>query len=67
MKKEIEVFNLNNCNPTVSIIKSKLVTNQKVWVGFNESRYFVLDINLLEQFIRNYQLNDDDLIEEIFL
>jgi hypothetical protein len=67
MKKEIEVFNLNHCNPTISTIKSKLVTNQKVWVGFNESRYFVLDINLLEQFIRNYQLNDDDLIEEIFL
>jgi len=67
MKKEIEVFNLNHCNPTVSIIKSKLITNQKVWVGFNESRYFVLDIYLLEQFICNYQLNDDDLIEEIFL
>jgi|RifOxyD3_1024039.scaffolds.fasta_scaffold15817_2 hypothetical protein len=66
MKKEIEVFNLNCCNPTVHSMKNYIKEYKKVWVGFHDKRYFILDAFLFERFIQNLNLEDDDLIEEIF-
>ena len=66
MEKEIPVFNLDHCNPTVKRIKEELEKHTKVWVGFNEKRYFIIDNELLERFAENLHLEDDDLIEGIF-
>jgi hypothetical protein len=62
-----DLYNLNHINLAVGTLKEKLEKEGfKIWVGFNANRYYILDRNSLEQFIHNYQLDDDDLIEEIF-
>jgi len=66
MKKELEIFNLNHCNPTVLQIKQFLRIHKIIWVGFDSDRYFLLDETLLERFIQNFRLEENDLIEEIF-
>ena len=65
MKKEIEVFNLNHCNPTVFSMRNYIKKYKKVWVGFHEKKYFILDAFLFERFVQNLNLEDDDLVEEI--
>lgn len=66
MKKNPEVYNLNHCNPTISSIRIQIQKHQKIWVGFDEKRYFLLDETLLNRFVENLYLDEDDLIEEIF-
>ena len=66
MKQTSDGFNLNYCNPRVSDIKSELERYEKIWVGFNEKLFFELDRALLDRFIENLGLSDDELIEVIF-
>ncbi|MBE0515549.1 hypothetical protein [Sulfurimonas sp.] len=47
-------------------MKKYIKKYKKVWVGFHEKRYFILDAFLFERFVQNLNLEDDDLIEEIF-
>lgn len=63
---ELEIINLDHTNPTVSQIRKMISKHKKIWVGFNQKRYFVLDTSLLDRFVENFRLNEDDLIEEIF-
>lgn len=63
---ELEIINLGHTNPTVSQIRKMISKHEKIWVGFNKKRYFVLDTSLLDRFVENLSLDEDDLIEEIF-
>lgn len=63
---ELEVINLDHANPTISHIRNMISKHEKIWVGFSQKRYFVLDASLLDRFVENFRLNEDDLIEEIF-
>jgi hypothetical protein len=67
MKTYDDLYNLNHINLAVGTLKSKLAgSDLRIWIGFDDTRYYIIDEDLLYQFIRNFKLEDDDLIEEIF-